>query len=192
MYIHSFTHKVVVMMHRQHIANESCHTHVYGILLCVTCDMWHDSLAMCDMTHYLWHVWHDSLAMCDMTRYLWHVWHDSLPMYTSSRHPHMYESCHTYIKRTFTHMLSESRHPYEWLMSHTFMCHVTHTCMSHVTRVWVMSPTWMNTIVADTMNGSCHTHVWVMSYIFWVMPYNTKGMCVNVWTYIDIWGGYGQ
>ena len=55
-----------------------------------------------------------------------------------------------------------------------------------------------------------------MSYIFRVMPYNTKGMrvnvstyicvnvstymcvnvstymCVNVSRYIDIWGGYGQ
>ena len=161
--VYTFHHtKIAVMMHRQHIANKSCHTHV-----CVIRSHTHVRVMSCIYQTYI---------------YTHAEWVTSPTWRTHVTH--VYVSCHTYVYES----------------CHTCMGHVTHTCMSHVTRVWVMSPTWMNIVVADIMNGSCHTHVWVMSYIFRVMPYNQKGMCVNVSrymcvnvsTHIDIWGGYGQ
>jgi len=76
-----------------------------------------------------------------------------------------------------THM-NESCHIYEWVMSHTWMSHVTyewvmsHIWMSHVTHMnescyiyeWVMSHIWMSRVTH--MNVLCHTYERVMSHIW--------------------------
>ena len=49
--------------------------------------------------------------------------------------------------------MNQSRHTYEWVMSHIRMSHVTHTNESCFD-IWMMH-----------MNESCHTHKWVMSHI---------------------------
>jgi len=77
----------------------------------------------------------------------------------------------------------------EWVMSHTWMSHVTHVNESCRTCKWVMSHTWMSHVIfanqswmrhANTCvthgalernpcllcgNESCHTRAWVMSHV---------------------------
>jgi len=117
-----------------------CESCVYATWLIHVCDMthsyvWHDSfirvtwlihmwdmthswrIQMCDMTHSSCVTWLGH--MCNMTQTLHH--NDVLPMGTRYTMP---------IK---------SYHTHEWVMSHIWLCHLTH------------------------MNGLRHTYEWVMS-----------------------------
>jgi len=110
-----------------------------------------------------------------------------------SRGTHVNESCHTY--EWVTGHMCTSCHTFEyfmsyiwtshgtcarvkapwfeivmrrWVMSHTWMSHVTHinaSCHTHnescLTYEWVMSHTFKH---VTHMNESCHTHEWVMSH----------------------------
>ena len=80
---------------------------------------------------------------------------------------------------------------FRWVMSHIWMCHVTHLIESCHTHAWVMSHTWMHHVTNKNelfhtkkctiailysrplcfqvshvthMNESCQTHEWVMSH----------------------------
>ena len=59
---------------------------------------------------------------------------------------------------------NESCHTYEWVMSHIWMSHVTHTNESRHTYEWVMSHIWKSLVTH--LNESCHTYEWVMSHIW--------------------------
>jgi len=79
-------------------------------------------------------------------------------------------SCHTHewvMSRTWmghvTHM-NGSCHAHEWVMSHTWMGHVTHMNGSCHTHEGVMSHTWRGHVTH--MNWSCHTHEWIMSHTY--------------------------
>ena len=60
--------------------------------------------------------------------------------------------------------MSKVCHTHGWVMSHTWMSHVTHMDESG------MSHTWMNHVsyksVVSRMKESCHTYEWVMSHIW--------------------------
>jgi len=69
--------------------------------------------------------------------------------------------------------MNASYHTCEWVMSHIWMCHVTHmngSChkwMSHVTHgadVRVISHMFMNHVTH--LNDSCHAYEWVMSHVW--------------------------
>ena len=72
---------------------------------------------------------------------------------------YMYESCHTF----------------EWVMSHTRMCHVTHMNESHHTREWVMSHLWTSHVTHT--HASCHTHEWVLSHVWICRVTHVKQSC---------------
>jgi len=66
-----------------------------------------------------------------------------------------------------THM-NESCHTYEWVMSHIWMSHVTQVVDSCHTYELVISHIWMSHVTH--MNESCHTYAWVMSHTHTVFP----------------------
>jgi len=82
----------------------------------------------------------------------------------------MNESCHTcgydyVIKVT---RMNESCHTYEWVMSHIWISHATHTWMSHDTYV----------------NESRHIYEWIMSHIW-------MSRVMHMWhgSFIQVWNG---
>jgi len=62
----------------------------------------------------------------------------------------------------------ESCHTHEWVMSHIWLSHVTHTQISPIA---TMSHTWMSHVTH--MRESCHIYTWVMSHIGYT--------CMNEW-----------
>jgi len=68
----------------------------------------------------------------------------------------------TYANATQTHEACDIG---AWVMSHTWMSHVTLMDESCHTHGWVMSHTWMSHVTH--MDESCHTHGWVG----WVMSH---------------------
>jgi len=57
-----------------------------------------------------------------------------------------------------------SGYPYEWVLSHTCMSHVTHINKSCHTYEWVVSHIWTSRVTH--MNESCHTYERVVSHIW--------------------------
>ena len=82
---------------------------------------------------------------------------------------HMNESCHTHswvMSHTWmSHVtqMNESCRTHEWVMSHTWMRHVSHTHESSHTYKCVMSQISMHHVTR--MNASFHTYEWVMSHV---------------------------
>ena len=59
--------------------------------------------------------------------------------------------------------MNESCHTYAWVMSHTWMSHVTHMHESCHAYECDVSHTWMSHVTH--INATCHTYKWVMSHI---------------------------
>jgi len=59
--------------------------------------------------------------------------------------------------------MNESCHTYEWVMSHIWMSHITHTDELCHTCKWIASNIRMDHITH--INGSCHRYEWVMLHI---------------------------
>jgi len=126
-----------------------------------------------------------------------HIWtshvtckNESCPIQRGSRYPvdAPLRECHIQWVMSNVWMshvtYNESRHTYEWVMSHITrlviptwllsrrhlrVCHI-HTCMNDVTckesrqmNEWVMSHVWMSHV---TYNESCHMYEWVMSHTY--------------------------
>jgi len=150
-------------------------THMYT----ASCYVWHGHV-----TWLISYVWHDSLAMTCVTWLISYV-------YVISSHTHVWVMSYIHQTYIYTHA--------EWVTSPIWMTHVTHVYVSCHTYVYESCHTCMSHVTHMNEHHSCWHNEWFMSHTcmshvihIWVMPYNTKGMCVNVWTYIDIWGGYGQ
>jgi len=76
------------------------------------------------------------------------------PWVTSRTCTHMHESWHT---------INKAWHKYAWVLSHTWMSHVTHMHPSCPTHPWVMSHTFMGHVTH--IHESCRTHAWVTAHI---------------------------
>ena len=70
--------------------------------------------------------------------------------------------------------MSDSCHIYEWIMSHTWMNHVTRINESCHTYERVMSQTWMRQVTH--INESCHTHDW-FTYL-WAQSWMSESVSV--------------
>jgi len=127
---------------------------------------------ICDVTRAPW-VWVMSHA-CDMTHsYVWHDWCTYI-----LRWPHSlngwcgwvmsHTSVGAMLHTCMGHVtrMNESCHTYEWVMSHLWMSHVTHMNESCHTYERVMTHIWMSHVTR--VNGSCHTCEWVMSHL-WIV-----------------------
>jgi len=131
----------------------------------------------------------DELVMSPMRHVTWMdtLWH-TYELFMS----HISEYTCMQIAKTAPVIMDESYHKYEWIMSHEWRSHVTHTneaChpngylmshawMSRVTQIdihrradcwdssdhneWVVSHIWMSHVTQ--MNKSCHTYEWGMSH----------------------------
>ena len=69
---------------------------------------------------------------------------------------HTHTHTHTHTRASCTH---GSCHTYEWVMSHTWMSHVTHVKCSHINRRR-FARCWMSH--ATHTHWSCHTYQWTM------------------------------
>jgi len=80
--------------------------------------------------------------------------------------------------------MHESCHTHAWVMSHTWMSHVTHMNESCHTHEWAMSHTWMSHV--KHMNESYHTHEWVMSHT-WMSHVTRMNASCRALTHSCVW-----
>jgi len=95
-----------------------------------------------------------------------HVTHMHEPFYTQFEHLSLCASA------------NESCHTYEWVMSHTWMSHVTHMNESCHRYEPVTSHIWQIPITYDT---SCHTYECVVSHTWMSRVARMKWVVTHIW-----------
>jgi len=108
--------------------NEACHT--YEWVLSHVTHIW--------MSFESCHTYKWVLSHVTHVNEFWVMAHTSVyPLHNESRHTQLFQKriCvwHDFARRQPTHM-NESCHTYEWVLSHMWMSHVTHTCIHFAQR----------------------------------------------------------
>jgi len=87
-----------------------------------------------------------------------------------------------------THM-NDSCHPHEWVISHIWMSHVTHMNESCHPYEWFISHIWLiHKCDMPRHIESCHTHEWVMSHTWMIHVTHMNESChTHEWVISHIW-----
>jgi len=104
------------------------------------------------------------------------------------------ESCNIWISVHVNYLC----HPYEYVMSHTWISHVTHANESWHTYEWVMAHIWVSHVSWVTSHSeSWHTCEWVMAHMWMSHGTHVNDTHVNEswhtckWVMAHIWMGHG-
>jgi len=170
---HSYVWRVAfIFVTRRSYMCDMTHTHVWhDAFICVT---WR--IHMCDMIHS--YMWHDTIICVTWLIHMRDMTHSCASCLTYSkelRHTFKRVTSHSHTAAV-TNETSDMCNTHKWVMSHTFKWVMWHIQMSHVSQAHSCSlirhaeQTWMNHVSHVRMSHvthlyeSCDTFKWVMSH----------------------------